>query len=509
MQAAVTVPWTPPQVTPEQADALWRQGELLWKLHLGQMELEYACLTSVGKLFVADCSRQLGKSTWGAKKCVEKALKKPGARIRYATAFLTDLEQFIIPAFDLVLEDCPDNLKPIWRAQKSEYYFPHNKSRIRLVGLDRKPNGLRGNRLDLVVLDEAGYVTRLKYIYQFVLIPATTHVPDAQIIMMSTQPETPDHDFVFFCDKAEAEGGYVKLTIFQNPMLSKDRIEDIAIEFAPPDPKFSRAQKIAIGMATTAFRREYLCERVVEEDRAIIPDFNETRHVVESPRCPAWKFWHRIEALDSGVRDKTVTLFGYYDFARAKLVVEGEFDIRGPQVTTRNIANLTRKVEMELGGYALNVEVPDKKDPTKTNWECRENYVYRRTADNDNIILIQDLGAEFDLHFSPTSKDDLAAMVNQVRLWFSSGRIEIHPRCRGLIGSLKAGIWNLQRTEFSRSDFHGHFDHIAALVYMVRNCPVHENPVPQFFNQNLSDVVFTGLQSHNGAAAVLKKAFSK
>lgn len=466
------------------------------------MELEYAFLTSVGKLFVADCSRQLGKSTWGAKKAVETALNKPGARIRYATAFLSDLEQFIVPAFELVLDGIPEDLQPKWRAQKSEFYFPHNKSRIRLVGLDRKPNGLRGNRLDLVILDEAGYITRLKYIFQFVLIPATTHVPDAKIIMMSTQPETPDHDFVYFCDKGAAEGGYAKLDIFQNPMLVQEQIEDIAIELAPPDPTKTREEKIAIGMATTAFRREYLCERVVEEGRAIIPDFNESLHVKISPKGAAHKFWNKIESADSGVRDLTAVLFGYYDFARAKLCIEHEFAIKGHKVTTRNIARLTREVENELG-YAVNVQ--NLKDPTK--YDCLEDHVYRRVADNDNLILLQDLGAEFDLHFAPTSKDELHAMVNQVRLWFSSARIEIHPRCKGLIGSLKAGIWNLQRTEFARSDFHGHFDHISSLVYMVRNCPELENPVPQFFNENLSDVIFTGMQSHTGAAAVLKKAF--
>lgn len=504
MLAARKTPWTPPDLTPEQSDALWRQGELLWKLHLGQMELEYAFLTSKGKLFVADCSRQLGKSTWGAKKAVETALTVPFARIRYATAFLSDLEQFILPAFELILDDIPEDLRPQWRAQKSEFFFPSTRSTIRLIGLDRKPNGLRGNKLTLVIIDEAGYTSRLKYLYQFVLIPATTHVPTAKIILMSTQPETPDHDFVYFCDKAELEGNYVKLTVFDNPMLTQEQIEDIALEYAPADPTKTREERIALGMATTAFRREYLCERVVEADRAIIPDFREDLHVKVAPISPAHKFWHRVEALDSGVRDKTACLFGYYDFARAKLVIEGEFDIRGPAVTTRNIAKLTRKVETELG-YAVyrdNPAAPDKPERV-------EDLVYRRTADNDNLILLQDLGQEFDLHFSPTSKDELHAMVNQVRLWFSSGRIEIHPRCKGLIGSLKAGIWNLQRSEFARSDLHGHFDHISALVYMVRNCPESENPVPQFFNQNLSDVVFTGMQSHRGAAATLKKAFGK
>lgn len=457
----------------------WYRGFLTWKLHgtrerPGQLKIERAFRKTVGKLFVGDCSRQLGKSTWAANKCVEKALQTKGARIRYATAFLTDLEQFIYPAFEFVLEDCPQDLRPIWRAQKSEWYFPTTGSRIRLVGLDRKPNGLRGNRLDLVVLDESGYINRLSYIYRFVLIPATTHVPDAKIIMISTQPESPDHDFVKFCDKALIEGGYVKIDTTENPLLTSIQIDEIAKECG--------------GRNSTAFRREYLCERVVEEERAIIPEFDERRHVTISPRCPAFKFWYRMEALDSGVRDMTACLFGYYDFGRAKVVIEDEFAIKGPEVTTPRIAELVREKEA-IHGYG------------DFQW-------MRRMCDNDNLILIQDLGVEHALHFNPTGKDELHAMVNKVRVWFATGRIEIHPRCVRLISALKAGIWNNIRSEFSRSEIHGHFDLIAALVYFIRNVPEHENNVPPYFNQSLSDVIYPrGTMGQNRNVEVFKQAF--
>lgn len=461
-------------------DRLWEKGILTWKLHgtfdkPGQLKIEEAFECATGKLFVVDSSRQLGKSTWAAKTCIEVALKKKGARIRYATAFLTDLEQFIIPAFDMVLEDCPAHLRPIWRAQKSEWYFPSSKSKIRLVGLDRKPNGLRGNRLDLVVLDEAGYITRLGYIYRNVLIPATTHVRDAKIIMLSTQPESPDHDFIKFCDKAEKNKSYVSLTIFDNPLLSLSQINEIADECG--------------GYDSTAFRREYLCERIVESERAIVPEFKPKLHALISPQCPAWKFWHRMESLDSGVVDMTACLFGYYDFARAKAVIEHEFAIKGHEVTTPRIAELVREKERELGYVS------------KYN-------VYRRIADNNNLILIQDLGLEYQLHFAPTNKDELHAMVNKVRVWFRSDRIEIHPRCERLISGLRAGIWDKQRKQFARSETHGHFDLIAALVYFIRNIPEHENPVPAYFGRQMSETIYVGTKaSDNRNANVLRKAF--
>ena len=490
------------EFTPEEKEDFWWHGFLSWKLtgdpnsgRFGQLKIEEAFQATAGKLFVGDCSRQLGKSTWAAAKCVELALRKRRARIRYATAFLSDLEQFIVPAFELILEDIPTLLKPVWRAQKSEWYFPTTGSKIRLIGLDRKPNGLRGNKLDLVVLDEAGYISRLSYIYKFVLIPATTHVPDAKIIMISTQPETPDHDFVEFCDKAEIEmkegggSGYVKIDVDENPLLTKEQIDDIAIEFAPSDPFLTREEKVRLGRASTAFRREYLCERVVEEERAIIPEFREKLHVLESPRCPAFAFWYRLEALDSGVRDLTACLFGYYDFARAKAVIEDEFAIQGAEVTTKRIAQKVHEKET-LHKYG------------EFKW-------LRRMADNNNLILIQDLAQEeHKLVFNPTGKDDLHAMVNKVRVWMGSGRIEIHPRCVRLISALKAGIWNNTRSEFGRSKIHGHYDLIASLVYFIRNIPEHQNNVPPYFGSATSDVIYPrGTMGQNRNAETLMKAF--
>lgn len=455
----------------EITDRLWRRGCLTWKLHgtrdkPGQKKIELAFVNRNGKLFVLDCARRMGKSFWCAIKVIETMLRKPGANGRYATAFRSDLEQFIIPAFEFALLDCPEELRPKWNASKYEYTWP-NGSKCRLVGLDLKPNGLRGNKLDVVVLDEAGYMKRLKYLYASVIIPATANVKNAIIIMASTQPESPDHDFVYFCDRAQAHGAYVQATIWENPLLRHREIDELAREVG--------------GYQSTSFRREFMCERVVEEGRALIPEFKSS-HVVASPVCAAHKFWHRIEALDSGVRDMTACIFGYYDFARAKLCIEGEFAIKGPEVTTPRINELVRQRETELGYHT----------------------VYRRIADNNNLILIQDLGSQFNLHFAPTDKDELYAMVNKVRVWFQTNRIEVHPRCERLIGSLKAGIWDVNRKEFARSEVHGHYDLIAALMYMVRNVPEWENPVPHFFGHNPTEVVFqprtAQRQDQNGEA---------
>lgn len=435
---------------------LWLRGILTWKLRPEQRAIEKAYGKIRNKLFVGDCSRQLGKSYWAVVKSVETMLQKKNCRIRYATAFLTDLEQFIEPAFSHVLADAPKCLGIRYLAHKKTYICEATGSKIVLVGLDRKPNGLRGNKLQLVVLDEAGFMSRLKYIYNSVIIPAMTHTVDGRVIMISTQPESPDHDFVHFCDKAAHpdENGYAKFNIYQSSVLSKEKIEEIAKEVG--------------GVKSTAFRREYLCERIVEESRALVPEFDELRHVVATPYSEFHKFYLKLESLDSGVTHKTAFHIGYYDFLRAKLVIEDEFTLWKKEVTTRAIAEHTRAKERSLG----------------------YDNIYRRISDNNNLILLQDLGVEYGLNFAPTDKDELPAMVNKMRLWFQLGRIEIHPRCVQTIACFKAAIWTEKRDKFAESDVHGHYDLVASLMYMVRNVPESINPIPETYQVDFSNQIF-------------------
>ena len=49
-----------------------------------------------------------------------------------------------------------------------------------------------------------------------------------------------------------------------------------------------------------------------------------------------------------------------------------------------------------------------------------------------------------------------------------------------MIGSLKYGVWNDRRTEWERSTVYGHFDALAALMYLVRNIDQASNPIPKF-----------------------------
>lgn len=452
---------------------LWRRGVLTWKLHEAQKKIDDTYTTTASKkLFVGEVARQFGKSYWAVTKCFEVALRKPKAKIKYATAFFSDLLSFIQPIADQILEDCPEDILPHWEASKSRFVFK-NKSVIEFVGLDRKPNGLRGNNLTLAVIDEAGFVSKLHHIYTYVLVPATAHQKDARIIMISSSPDSPSHDFCSFADRAEIEGGYAKFTIHDNPRLTPEQVEALCKELGGPN--------------STAWKREALCIRVVESNRAIVPEW-EDKYISEPEVTKLWPFYEHYEALDIGVKiDLTVCLFATYDFQKAKLFIQDEIWMNGPDMITPILADSIKAKETEL-------------------WQTLP--VQHRIADSSDPLLQQDLAILHNLPFMTTNKERLYEMVNLVRVWAGSGRIIVSPKCKQLLGCLRNGIWDERRIQFDRSKVFGHFDALAALVYLVRNIDEGYNPVPKHPFKTFDYFILPGDEgNYSRNAEALKKLY--
>lgn len=452
--------------------APWHEANLTHLLHEGQRSIQSTLESSPHQVQVVLCARGFGKTYWGATLAITQALKKPRSKIKIGTEFQTDLEALILPNFEAVLEQCPDELRPQWKASKSKFVFG-NQSEIALIGLDRKPNGLRGQHgVDLIILEEAGFISKLEALYRSVIVPITTHRPECKIVLISTPPESLDNYFWTFVDRAEASGSLSTFTIDDNPMLKSSDVKRLELEMG--------------GRESTQFKREYLCERVAEESRMVVPEFH-VEHIQDVPRPKYFPFLLKNCALDSGVRDLTVSLWGYYDFLKAKLIVEDEIVLKGKEVLTQNIFDLTSETEAELGYSKVT-----------------------RHADNDNLILIQDLnhlGATKAMHWSPTRKDTVEASVNLVRTWFSQGRLLIHPRCKHTIGTLRTALWNKQRTDFHRSEVYGHADAVMALVYLLRNVNVHTNPIPQTFEVDIANSVIFERKTESQGAKALSSAF--
>lgn len=455
-----------------------------WKLHSAQKIINQAFVNSPGQLFVGNCSRQFGKTFWAVSKAVEQAQKKKKAQIRYGAAFHTDLTEYIIPAFDLCMEDCPDSIKGKYVAKGSAFVFP-NGSRIKLVGLDKNPNGMRGNALDLVIFDECGFVSHLDYIYQSVIIPATTHRPHCRIILISTPPSTPAHDFVDYVQRARAEDCYSEFSIFDNPMIDGATILRLMKETKCDFGGDADIQALAIiqdmldtkivaypthWKLSTTWRREYLCEFVTDSNLALVPEWKK-EFGIEVERDEYYKYYHRYIAMDLGTKHFTAMLYGYYHFKKACLVIEDEDKMSGPDMNTKLLAGAIEAKTTEMWGFLREPDVLMTGDKPK-------DIVFRRISDNNNPHLLQDLSSIHDLHFTATSKEELVAMVNEVRLFAQAGRLIVSPKCHYLLGCLEFGVWTIKRDKFAESKHYGHFDHLAALVYLIRNLSQNTNPIP-------------------------------
>jgi hypothetical protein len=57
-------------------------------------------------------------------------------------------------------------------------------------------------------------------------------------------------------------------------------------------------------------------------------------------------------------------------------------------------------------------------------------------------------------------------------------QIYINPRCKTLISHMKTASWDKSKKDFKRSPDGGHYDGVAALLYLSRNIDKTRNPYP-------------------------------
>lgn len=456
------------KLTPKDARiALWHKGILSYKLHKAQQEIYDFVEQSKDKTVVISSSRRLGKSFLLCLYAIEQCLKKDNVVVKYVAPQQQMIKTILRPIMREVLKDCPPELRPDYKTNDKLYRFP-NGSEIQLAGTDSgHAESLRGGSSDLCIVDEAGFCSDLQYIVQSILIPTTT-TTEGKIILSSTPPKTPDHEFVAFIREAEHKGTLMKKVIYDNPLITPTQINDII-----------RAFEHVGGINSVEFRREYLCEIIVDQDEAIVPEFNDA---LQKEIISDWKRPPRFDvytAMDLGFKDLTVVLFAYYDFRNSKLIIEDELVMKGVKMTTDVLASSIKNKEATLW---VNKLTNDIQKPLL------------RISDN-NLIVLNDLQRLHNLSFMPTSKDHKDAALNNMRMYLAQRKVVINPRCRTLILHLKNGTWNKARTTYDRSVDAGHYDAIDALMYLVRNVNWAKNPYPAGFDFVKDDTLFDYNQS--------------
>ena len=444
--------------------AAWQTGALKFLLRKHQYPIYdaiWACLKDPDpkhNSHVINCARQFGKSFTELVVMVEYAIRYPDSTMLFVSPLKSQAFEIIYgKSFFRIFESCPAHLLP--KNNRETLTFANN-SRIRVGGTDNHNyENLRGGSASMLILDEAGFMSHLDSGVLPALRPMLQETK-GKTIYSSTPPPNLDHPYVDIYRDHRDKGHVNHFTIFDNKNMDDDGLTKLLEETGSTREHY-----------TTLFRREFMAEFVQEDTVQIARDWND-ENVAAVEHDEFFPYYHKYVALDPGVVDLTAVLYGYYDFQQAKLIIEDEFTINGPELTTELLSNA---IKDQL--HALNYsEKP-----------------YRLIADNNNLHLIQDLGKLYGLPFIGTSKTRLESknnqdegMVNKLNMWLRQGRVIIHPRCEQLLGCLRYGIWveSNGTRQFGKSKKYGHFDHLAALMYLVRNVDIYTNPVPHTHNFN-------------------------
>lgn len=429
---------------------LWSRGVLSHKLHPVQKKMLASYISQNNKTTVIACARRLGKSFLLCVLASEKCMQQPKAIVKYLCPTKKQVKIVIQPIMDEIFKDCPPEMKPEFKYNEYMYVFP-NGSQIQLAGSDGGHHeSLRGGKSDLWIVDEAGFCDSLKYVVNSILTP-TTLTTGGRGILASTPSLSPDHEFVeHFLKPAEFKNELIKYTIYDNPLISKVDLQEVISGFP-------------LGEKDPEFRREYLCEVVQSSDLTVIPEFTEDIQAAIIKEVARPPFYDAYVSMDIGARDLTVVLFGYYDFKNGVIVIEDELVQDGMSLLLDRFAQNIKKKEEGLWTNPLSGEF---KPP------------YLRIADNNNLIMLNQLTYDHNIQFIPTAKDNKDAALANVRLKIANKQLYIHPRCKTLIYHIRNATWNKQKTNFSRSPDAGHYDAVDALIYFVRNVQTNRNPYP-------------------------------
>lgn len=506
----------------------WRVGELAWLLRPWQVDVyediraklwggDY-CKLNAGteRRFVLKCHRRYGKSFCAGVIAVELCLQKPGARVYWAAETQKQVKRIITPNMKRIIRTCPPELKPEWKASDGVWVFP-NGSQIFVAGCEdeEKADRLRGDGADLFIIDEAGSIAPLRYVYRSIALWMVAEC-GGRVLMVSSPAKTPAHEFTMYAKLAEhglsdavkpasddliaktstdvdvpqevlkarvralttvgpktstepepytepltstsygGSGGYAHRDVYDSQWDEK-LLAELAIECG--------------GVDTVEWQREALALDVVDEKRAIIFEYTKAeKYIVGEWERP--RYFIPFVAMDLGYfPDFTFVVFGYYDFDNAWDVIEGEIVVQ--RMTTDTLAGLIKDKEHELwADYFKRLE------EERHLFDAPPQLEPQRVSDT-SLQTIADLAVLHGLAFADAEKFDKEAGLNLLNVRVKQHKARVHTRCRNLRAHAAAGIWNERRTSYARIDGFGHFDGCDAWLYFTRSLDRTTCPAPR------------------------------
>lgn len=378
----------------------------------------------------------------------QTCIKTSGVQTAYVAPVEKGLADYIAPIIGTVFHDCPDDLLPKFRSQQNDLLFP-NGSRVVFNGCNmRQYRYMRGQKLALATVDEMAEVDDLESAVDDVLFPAVWD-SHGEMVLSGTPPvvPSPDHPVMRYVETAKQTDSYWHATVY-DAGYSETEISEAMREVG------------INGKDSARFKREFLAQFIRDESAVIVPEFNAGVHVRAIPRPVYYDMLYKASGADLGVADKTVALFGYYDFPRATIVIQREFSLQGSEARTDIFSDRYKSILGEL------------------QWDVNTSRV-QHWSDNSNLMLLNDLSMLHEIHIIPTDKEKKIEWLNKVRILIGANRVLVDPSCTLLIATLNGAFWKDDlKKDYGRTVALGHMDALDALIYMVRNIRTEINPFP-------------------------------
>ncbi len=545
LEAVVPPPAAAPQFSnAEKAEAVWRAGCLEYLLRPYQRTVYRTIKRELWgdgfhapsprqRRFILEICRRWGKSTLCALIAFELCIQKPGAKVYWAAETSKQVRKILRNVLRPLLYRCPPDMRPKWNSQDSFYAWP-NGSEIHIGGCedDAKADRLRGDGCDLFIIDEAGSIDILDYVYRNLAVFMALD-RNGRVFMPSTPARSPGHAFTTYCVQAEmGDGGYARQDIY-SANFTERQIAELAKDLG--------------GKDSDDWRREALVHRVIDLMRAICPEFSEEgTEATSSPfcahadaqgkRCGVHRDEHKlreaVRALTKGgdglghdfryenaeeavclpycahVNDDLEECGIHHDKHGHGIAHDFEWALDRPPHAACYVgldwgqgdptaaafahhnfkeALLVFEDEFELTKVPTTIEIAaaivDKES------ELWDEHFARQTHDQDAqkphtrvgdtaLQILRDLDALHGIYVRAARKDDRDANINAFRVSVKQRRMRIHPRCRSLRAQLKAGIWNKKRTTYERLNGLGHCDVFDAARYLARHVDEQFDPFP-------------------------------
>lgn len=415
-------------------------------------------------------SRQRGKSHAALAFALSEMARRPGIIVRYAALTGKSCAAIVLPTLKWMQASMPFELHV--NEPKGTVTHP-NGSTLVWAGCDLEQfDRLRGPKAHILMFDEASFYADLEAVERALLPQLTTTRGVA--LYLSSPPETPAHPFVQRDAAAQAQGRWVRETIYDNPRLGPEGAK--AIEEA-------EAQRLGLSVealkATTYWRREYMAEIVTEENRAAVPAWTDEAAV---DLVGDWARPQHFDAYVGGDPGKTgdphATLFAFYDPASNTITVEDELELRSATTHIGAWAAAIKEKEATLWGVNAwegtlsgatleHLNSLGLGDYTRVWSEKAPRQPYLRVSDDDARLTV-DMAIQHGVAFLPSARHDKAVWVDTLNQVIRERRLRVHRRCVRLLEQLRSTLWNRTRSQWDRTA-KDHGDLIDCAVYIVRN----------------------------------------